>query len=92
MASIDAELAAGAGLSEEADSQLAIAPSEQLQARREAAMSAERAANLELMHVQSFLVQAEVRRQRLLQHIAATPSGFNRCAMRKPYTCKLSLS
>lgn len=57
----------------------AILPWTLLAERRAVVAAEERAASLELMRVQSFLVQAEVKRQRILQRIASVPYGFHRC-------------
>ena len=57
----------------------AVFATEGLQERRGVVASEELSASLEVMTQQSFLVETEVRRQRLLHHIAAIPYGFNRC-------------
>jgi hypothetical protein len=56
----------------------AVFATEDLLKRRGAVISEELNASLEVMTVQSFLVETEVSRQRLLHHIAAIPFGFNR--------------
>lgn len=58
----------------------AVVPVAMLSGRRELAAAEEKAASLDLLRIQSFMVQAEVRRQRVLQQIAAIPYGFTRCA------------
>ena len=79
VAALDTELQNRAGLPPEQAAEVeAVAPSSHLLERRATAVAGERAAGLELMRLQSFLVQAQVHRQRLLQLVATIPDGFNR--------------
>ena len=81
VAALDTELESRAGLPpEQAAAVEAVAPSSRLLERRATAVAGERAASLELMRLQSFLVQTQVCRQRLLQHVATVPDGFTRSA------------
>lgn len=79
IAALDKELDARRRMSAAQAAEIeAVFASEELLKRRGAVISEELNASLEVMTVQSFLVETEVRRQRLLHHIAAVPYGFNR--------------
>lgn len=58
-------------------------PLEQLQGLRREGVAKELPASLEMIKVQSFLVEAEVRCQRLLQMISSMPLGFDRCILER---------
>lgn len=51
---------------------------DQLIAQRQESASLELPASLDVMRIQSYLVEAEVRSQRVLQFISSMPCGFDR--------------
>lgn len=79
VAAIDKELQAR----EDLQAEIAKRPNEaitqdQLIAQRQESASLELPASLEVMTIQSYLVEAEVRSQRVLQLISSMPAGFDR--------------
>ena len=79
MAAIDKELQSRQDLEADPSKRPKIALTEgQLLAQRGGAAAQELPASLEVMKIQSFLVEAEVRCQRVLQLISSMPLGFDR--------------
>lgn len=77
--SVDVELKARQGLSADKVRSFQAGPTDSLlEAERAAALAKEMNASLEVMRIQSHIVDAEVVCQRMLQHISSLPSGFER--------------